>query len=116
MKKLVLSLLGSAVVMGAQAQLINGAGSSFRLSGLSPNGLRLTRAVDPAVHVNYQSVGSGAAQQLLLKETVDFGASEAPMSEDNLAKGPGKILHIPVLVGGVAITYNLAGSAEIEIG
>jgi len=114
MKKFVISLLGGAVVLGAQAQLINGAGSSFDYPAFT-KWSEAYGVVDSAIHINYRSVGSGAGQQLLLKETVDFGASEAPMSEDNLAKAPGKILHIPVLAGGVALTYNLPGSPKLKL-
>jgi phosphate transport system substrate-binding protein len=114
MKKFVLSLLGSAVVMGTQAQLINGAGSSFDNPAFT-KWFEAYSAVDAEVHFNYQSVGSGAGQQQLLKETVAFGASDAPMSDDNMAKASGKILHIPVVAGGVAITYNLPGSPKLKL-
>jgi phosphate transport system substrate-binding protein len=114
MKKLVLSLLGSAMVLGAQAQLINGAGSSFDYPAFT-KWFEAYSAVDADVHFNYQSVGSGAGQQQLLKQTVDFGASDAPMSDDNMAKASGKILHIPVVAGGVALTYNLPGSPKLKL-
>ena len=67
------------------------------------------------MHFNYQSIGSGGGQQQLLKETVDFGASDAPMTDENMAKAPGKILHIPVVAGGVTITYNLPGSPKLKL-
>src|SRR5271166_4705836 len=102
MRKFVLWLLSCAVVLGAEAQLINGAGSSFDYPAFT-KWFEAYGAVDPAVHFNYQSEGSGAGQQQLLKETVAFGASDAPMSEDNLTKGAGKILHIPIVAGGVAL-------------
>jgi phosphate transport system substrate-binding protein len=105
-KKLFVSMLASALVLGAQAQLINGAGSSFDYPAFT-KWFEAYGQVDPAVHFNYQSVGSGAGQQQLLKETVDFGASDAPMSDENMAKASGKILHIPIVAGGVALTYNI---------
>lgn len=114
MKKTLLSLLGSAVVFGAQAQLINGAGSSFDYPAFT-KWFEAYGAVDSAVHFNYQSVGSGAGQQQLLKRTVDFGASDAPMSDENMAKSSVKILHIPVVAGGVALTYNLPGSPKLKL-
>jgi len=114
MMKSVLSLLGCALVLGARAQLINGAGSSFD-NPVFTKWFEAYGAVDPAVHFNYQSVGSGAGQQQLLKQTVAFGASEAPMSEENLAKASSKILHIPVAAGGVALTYNLPGSPKLRL-
>ena len=51
--------------------------------------------VDPSVRFNYQSIGSGGGQKQIIAQTVDFGASDGPMSDENLAKAPGKILHIP---------------------
>jgi phosphate transport system substrate-binding protein len=114
MKHIVLALLGSAAVMSAPAQLINGAGSSFDSPAFT-KWFESYGAVDPAVHFNYQAVGSGAGQQQLLKQTVDFGASDAPMSEDNMAKASDKILHIPVVAGGVALTYNLPGAPKLKL-
>lgn len=114
MKKLVLSLMASAAVLGAQAQLINGAGSSFDYPAFT-KWFEAYGAVDSTVHFNYQSVGSGAGQQQLLKQTVDFGASDAPMTDENLAKAAGKILHIPVVAGGVALAYNLPGSPKLKL-
>ena len=114
MNKLVVSLIASAAVFGAQAQLINGAGSSFDYPAFT-KWFEAYGAKDAAVHFNYQSIGSGGGQQQLLKETVDFGASDAPMTDENMAKAPGKILHIPVVAGGVTITYNLPGSPKMKL-
>jgi phosphate transport system substrate-binding protein len=114
MKKIVLSFLAGAAVLSAQAQLINGAGSSFDYPAFT-KWFEAYGASDSAVHFNYQSVGSGAGQQQLLKQTVDFGASDAPMTDENMAKAPGKILHIPVVAGGVAITYNLPDSPKLKL-
>jgi phosphate transport system substrate-binding protein len=114
MKKTVLTLAAAALTLGAQAQLINGAGSSFDYPAFT-KWFEAYSAVDSSVHFNYQSVGSGAGQQQLLKGTVDFGASDAPMTDDNLAKGEGKILHLPVVAGGVAITYNLPGDPKLKL-
>lgn len=113
-KKLFVSMLASALVIGAQAQLINGAGSSFDYPAFT-KWFEAYGQVDPAVHFNYQSVGSGAGQQQLLKQTVDFGASDAPMSDENMAKASGKILHIPIVAGGVALTYNIPGSPKLKL-
>jgi len=114
MKKLILSVLASSLVVGAQAQLINGAGSSFDYPAFT-KWFEAYGAVDGAVHFNYQSVGSGAGQQQLIKETVDFGASDAPMTDEAMAKASGKILHIPVVAGGVALTYNLPGAPKLKL-
>ena len=82
----------------------------------SPNGLRPTASMDPGVRFNYQSIGSGGGQKQLLNQTVDFGASDAPMTDEAMAEAPGKILHLPVVAGGVAIIYNLPGNPETQAG
>lgn len=61
------------------------------------------------VQINYQSVGSGAGIQQLSQRTVDFGASDAPMTDEQLKAAPGEVLHIPTVMGAVVVTYNLAG-------
>jgi len=62
------------------------------------------------VRINYQSIGSGGGIRQLSEQTVDFGASDAPMSDAELAKAKGgAVLHIPTVIGAVAITYNLPG-------
>ena len=69
-------------------------------------------------NVNYQSVGSGAGINDLLQQIVAFGATDAPMSDAQLAKSPnGPILHIPVTLGATAIVYNLPGidSGKIQL-
>ncbi|HLX72830.1 MAG TPA: phosphate ABC transporter substrate-binding protein PstS, partial [Verrucomicrobiae bacterium] len=70
--------------------------------------------INPEVQINYQSVGSGAGIKQLLAQTVDFGASDAPMTDEQLSKASGKILHIPVVAGAVAITYNLPGDLKLK--
>lgn len=105
----------AAVVPDVSAQiLINGAGSSFDNPAFT-KWFEVYSKVDPGVRFNYQSVGSGAGQQQLLKQTVDFGASDAPMTDENMAKAPGKVLHVPVVAGGVAIIYNLPGNPKLKL-
>lgn len=60
------------------------------------------------VRVNYQSIGSGGGIRQLTEGTVDFGASDAPMNEEEMAAAPGTI-HFPTVVGAVAVSYNLPG-------
>src|ERR1700678_4566181 len=71
--------------------------------------------VDPSVRFNYQSIGSGGGQKQIIKQTVDFGASDGPMSDQNLAKAPGKILHIPTVAGADVVTYNLPGQPRLRL-
>jgi len=118
MKKLVLICLGGGGFLAAQlasAQaLINGAGSSFDNPAFT-KWFSVYAAVDPTVKINYQSIGSGAGQKLLRNQTVDFGASDAPMKDEDLASAPGKILQLPIVAGGVAIIYNLPGDPKLKL-
>jgi len=61
------------------------------------------------VKFDYQSIGSGGGIKQIIEKTIDFGGSDAPMKDDDLAKASGPILHIPTVLGAVVMTYNLAG-------
>src|SRR5271168_947630 len=63
----------------------------------------------PNIQINYQSIGSGGGIRQLLAGTVDFGASDGPMSDDQLAQAKFKILHFPTVLGAVVPTYNVTG-------
>jgi phosphate transport system substrate-binding protein len=105
----------AAFAIGAQAQMtINGAGATFPYPIYSKWFDEYAK-VDPSVRFNYQSIGSGGGQKQILAQTVDFGASDAPMSDDNLAKAPGKLLHIPTVAGAVVLTYNLAANQALKL-
>jgi phosphate transport system substrate-binding protein len=94
--------------------LINGAGATFPYPIYSKWFDEYAK-VDPSVRFNYQSIGSGGGQKQILAETVDFGASDGPMSDENLAKAPAKLLHIPTVAGAVVITYNLPNSPKLKL-
>ncbi len=106
------ALAGISATATAQ-MLINGAGATFPYPIYSKWFDEYAR-VDPSVRFNYQSIGSGGGQQQILAETVDFGASDGPMSDENLAKAPGKILHIPTVAGADVLTYNLPGNPKLK--
>jgi len=61
------------------------------------------------IKINYQSVGSGAGIQQLTQKTVDFGASDAPMTDEQLKTAGAEVLHIPTVMGAVVVIYNLTG-------
>jgi phosphate transport system substrate-binding protein len=61
------------------------------------------------VRINYQSIGSGGGIRQITERTVDFGASDAPMTDEQLAAAPGPIVHIPTVIGAVVVAYNLPG-------
>lgn len=67
--------------------------------------------VDTNVRIDYQATGSGAGQKALLAKTADFGASDDPMSDEDIKAG-GNILHIPTVLGAVVLTYNLEGVTQ----
>jgi phosphate transport system substrate-binding protein len=99
----------------AKAQmLINGAGATFPYPIYSKWFDHYAK-IDPSVRFNYQSIGSGGGQKQILAQTVDFGASDGPMSDENLAKAPGKLLHIPTVAGAVVVTYNLPGQPTLKL-
>jgi phosphate transport system substrate-binding protein len=105
----------AAFAIGAQAQMtINGAGATFPYPIYS-KWFDEYATVDPSVRFNYQSIGSGGGQKQILAQTVDFGASDGPMSDDNLAKAPGKLLHIPTVAGADVVAYNLAGNPALKL-
>lgn len=111
----VLVWLAVWLIRPADAQtLINGAGSTFDYPAFT-KWFEVYSALAPGVQFNYQSIGSGAGQKLLLNQTVDFGASDAPMKDRALASSPDKILHIPIVAGGVAIIYNLPGNPKLKL-
>ena len=114
-QKLLASLLLTGIAATASAQMtINGAGATFPYPIYS-KWFDAYAKVDPSVRFNYQSIGSGGGQKQILAQTVDFGASDGPMSDDNLAKAPGKLLHIPTVAGADVVTYNLPGDPPLKL-
>jgi phosphate transport system substrate-binding protein len=116
MKKFLLAgLLGLSLTSGVFAQLlINGAGATFPAPIYTKWFDEYTK-IDPSVRFNYQAIGSGGGQKQILAETVDFGASDGPMSDANLAKAPRPIWHIPTVAGAVVISYNLPGDPALKL-
>jgi phosphate transport system substrate-binding protein len=108
----VLSLLFAlAATAGAQSggpMLLNAAGATFPYPIYS-KWFDVYHTAHPAIQINYQSIGSGGGIRQLLAGTVDFGASDGPMSDDQLAQAKFKILHFPTVLGAVIPTYNIAG-------
>lgn len=65
------------------------------------------RKVKSDVQVNYNSIGSGGGIKALLEGTVDFGASDAPMNEEEMKKAKSPVIHVPTVLGAVVVSYNL---------
>ena len=85
---------------------LNGSGATFP-NPLYQKWVAAYQASEKGVRINYQSVGSGAGIKAISDRTVDFGATDAPMTDDQLGKATGKILHIPTTLGAVVVTYNV---------
>ena len=115
-------ILGLVIAFGpafagatASAQMtMNGAGATFPYPIYSKWFDEYAK-VDSSVRFNYQSIGSGGGQKQITAQTVDFGASDGPMSDENLAKAPGKILHIPTVAGADVVAYNLPGNPALKL-
>lgn len=88
--------------------LINGAGATFPYP-LYSKWFSEYAKVDPLARFNYQSIGSGGGIRQIKAGTVDFGASDAALSDEDLRQMPRELLHIPTVAGAVVITYNLPG-------
>jgi phosphate transport system substrate-binding protein len=85
---------------------ITGAGATFP-NPLYQKWFSEYNKANPNVKFDYQSIGSGGGIKQISEKTVDFGGSDAPMTDEHLAKAQGQILHIPTVLGAVVMTYNL---------
>ena len=103
-----LLLAGASV---ASAQKINAAGATFP-AVIYQKWFDEYHKLHPAVEINYQSIGSGGGIAQLTAGTVDFGASDMPMKDEQIAKLKVKPLHFPSVMGAVVPTYNLAGVSQ----
>ena len=117
-RTLFVAFLLATLAVTAQAQsgtvLLNAAGATFPYPIYS-KWFDVYHTAHPDVQINYQSIGSGGGIRQLLAGTVDFGASDGPMSDDQLAQAKFKILHFPTVLGAVVPTYNIPGvSGELN--
>jgi phosphate transport system substrate-binding protein len=103
-------LLAVASLASAET-LVNGAGATFPYP-LYSKWFSEYAKIDPAVKFNYQSIGSGGGIKQITAQTVDFGASDKFLTDEELKAAPGKLLHIPTVMGAVVVTYNLPGVSK----
>jgi phosphate transport system substrate-binding protein len=103
----IIALVAATTPAAAQVQL-NGAGATFP-NIIYQNWIITYNKATPGVELNYQSIGSGGGIQQFTQGTVDFGASDAPMSDQEIAAVNGNVIHIPTVLGAVLPTYNLPG-------
>lgn len=102
------AFLFMALSAKAEVVSVNGAGATFPYP-LYSKWFAEFHKVDPNVEINYQSIGSGGGIRQLLEHTIDFGASDSPMKDEQLAKAVSPIYHFPTVMGAVVLTYNLPG-------
>jgi phosphate transport system substrate-binding protein len=112
--KIFMLALGGALLAGvpfAGAQQITGAGATFP-APVYQKWFGEYHTLHPEVQINYQSIGSGAGIQQLTSGTVDFGASDMPMTDEQISKLKAKAFHFPTVMGAVVPTYNVAGLGQ----
>jgi phosphate transport system substrate-binding protein len=96
------------VAVGASAQNLNGAGATFPYPIYS-KWFSEYKQQNPSVQINYQSIGSGGGIQQVTSGTVDFGAADVPMTDEQLAKAKVKVKALPTVLGAVVPVYSLPG-------
>jgi phosphate transport system substrate-binding protein len=101
-------------VWASAAQLINGAGATFPYPIYS-KWFDEFHKKHPEAEINYQSIGSGGGIRQVLEGTVDFGASDGPMTDEQLSQAKTPILHLPTVLGAVVATYNLPGVQKLKL-
>ena len=104
-------VLGMAAGASAAPLLINGAGATFPYPIYSKWFDEYSK-IDKEIQINYQSIGSGGGIKQITAKTVDFGATDGPMTPDQMAEAPGRIFHIPMVMGAVAVIYNIDRVSE----
>ncbi len=107
-RTLICLLLMLVLAAGVAAQTLNGAGATFPYPIYS-KWFNEYHKLHPEVQINYQSIGSGGGIRQLTAGTVDFGASDGPMTDQQLAEAKFKIFHIPTVLGAVVPAYNVPG-------
>jgi len=95
----------TAMPASADAQELTGAGATFPFPIYSK--WFDAYASKTGIRINYQSIGSGGGIRQISEHTVDFGASDGPMSDEELSRAPAPLIHIPTVMGAVAVVYNL---------
>ncbi len=113
MTKLILALLIAFPAVAADTLSITGAGATFPAPLYSKWFSDYNKA-HPEVQINYQAIGSGGGIKQITEKTVDFGASDAPMTEDEMKKAAG-IQHIPTVMGAVVVVYNAPGVKNLKL-
>ncbi len=104
---------GPAAGPATAQMLVNGAGATIPYPIYSKWFDEYAK-MEPGARFNYQSIGSGGGIRQITERTVDFGASDGPITDEQLKKAPGELLHIPMVLGAVVATYNLPGNPKLR--
>ena len=113
-KQLLIALLSIAVIGSASAETINAAGATFP-GPIYQKWFEEFHNAHHDIQINYQALGSGAGKRQLTEGTIDFGASDQPMSDAEMAKiTKYKVLHFPTVLGGVVPSYNVPGAGSLK--
>jgi phosphate transport system substrate-binding protein len=115
--KMTLAALGlvaaASAAVAADELLINGAGATFPAPLYSKWFSDYNKKL-PELKFNYQAIGSGGGIKQITEHTVDFGASDAPLTDEQLTKAAG-LLHIPTVMGAVTVTFNVPGVTALKL-
>jgi len=106
--KLIAAGVLALATIGASAQNINGAGATFPYPIYSKWFSEYSKQ-NPNVKINYQSIGSGGGIRQVSEGTVDFGATDGPMNDEQIKGAKVKTMHIPTVLGAVVPVYNIPG-------
>lgn len=99
---------GSSSTASGGSVSLTGAGATFPAPLYQKWAAEYGKA-HPGVNINYQGIGSGGGIKQITERTVDFGATDGPMTDDQLSKASAKLLHVPMTMGAVVPIYNLPG-------
>jgi len=113
-KILIVAGLLVLALSSASAQKITGAGATFPYPIYS-RWFSEYSAAHPGVEINYQSIGSGGGIRQVSAGLVDFGASDAVMTDEQLAASKNKLIHIPTVLGAVVPVFNVPGVSDIKL-
>ena len=116
MKKTLLTIAAAALLATtviAQKVAITGAGATFP-NPIYSKWFSEYNKLHPNVQINYQSIGSGAGIRQITTQTVFFGATDGPMTNDQLLAAPGRLLHFPTVLGAVVPVYNVPGASALK--
>ena len=108
-----LAALSLSIPAAAEVLTINGAGATFP-APIYSKWFDEYHNAHPDVQINYQAIGSGGGIRQVTEGTVDFGATDGPMTDEQLSKVKGKVLHIPTVLGGVVPVFNVEGVADLK--